>query len=672
MGLPEGAIARLGKGYINDIAYAPDGTKLAIATSIGVWLYDTATDTELNFLSEEPDYVQAIAFSPDSRTLASGGYLPNNVIRLWDTGTGKLRDTLDGYEEILTLTFSLDGTMLASSGGWPDYPIRLWDVITHQPRDTHFDNTGSPYALSFSPDGKTFVSGGGDNTIRLWDVQTGDIKRFFEGHWGDVNSVVFSPDGKMLASGSDDGTVRLWNVHTGETFATLKGNAKFPEGINALAFSPNGTTLASATTDQIWLWDVRTKQMIRIFEGHTWNVSALAFSPDGETLASAGWDWTLRLWEAATGKLQKTFGEHTSSVNTVAFSPDRGTLASASHGLIRLWNTNGVPLRLWYARTGEHLENFIYHIDYVWTVVFSPDGKLIASSGNDSRLRLWEAHTGNHILTLRGGGSAVAFSPDGKLIASEYGGDTIISTIGLWDVHTGELRHVLSKHHSPLTCMAFSPDGNTLASGSRDSEIILWDIPTAKRRLSITTQHTDSVYSVAFSPDGETLASGSFDQTLRLWDPQTGKRKAVLQYSGYVTAAAFSPDGGSLAIASGSWENSSINLLDSNTFQSRQTLVGHTDDITDLSFSPDSRTLASASCDGTILLWEIRDAGIVVDIPEDVNGDGSVNIEDLRFVAARLGRVGRENSSDVNEDRVVDILDLVKVAASINASADTD
>ena len=481
MGLPEGAIVRLGKGYINDIAYAPDGTRLAVATSIGVWLYDTATDTELSLLSEEPDYVQAIAFSPDSRTLASGGYLPNNVIRLWDTDTGELRDTLEGDEEILALTFSPDGTMLASSGGWPDHPIQLWDVANRQLRDTLLGHTRWISALLFSVDGKVLVSGSEDSTVRLWDVHTGALKCILEEHGDDVNAVALSPDGRTLASGSDDGTIQFWDMHVGEMITTLKGDAKFPEGINAIAFSPDGKTLASATTDQIWLWDTATKQLKEILEGHTDFVTTVVFSPDGKTIASASWDWTFRLWDASTGKLRKTFGEYSSSANTVAFSPNGETLASASRGLIHLWHTKGTLLRLWYARTGEHIENFIPHIDYVRIVVFSPDGKFLASGGYDSRLRLWEANTENHIATLRGGGPAVAFSPDGKLIASEYGG---IEAIGVWEVKTGELHHVFGRYYSPLTCMAFSPNGKTLATANRDSEIVLWDISTVQRRLS--------------------------------------------------------------------------------------------------------------------------------------------------------------------------------------------
>ena len=665
IGLPEDAITRFGKGYVNDVKYSPDGTRLAVATSIGVWLYDTSTDAELNLLSEVPDYVETIAFSPDGRTLASSGYSPNYIIRLWNIDTGELRGTFDGYEEILDLAFSPDGTVLASSGGWPDSPIRLWDVATHQPRETRFDNTGSPYALSFSPDGKTLVSGGQDNTVRLWDVQTGELKSRLKGHRDDVNAVIFSEDGEIFASGSKDGTIRLWTARTGEMLTILKGDAKFPEGIRALAFSPDRTTLASATTDQIRLWDTSTKQFEEFLEGHADLVTAVAFSPDGKTIASASRDWTLRLWDVPTRKLRKTIGGHSSSVNTVAFSPDGKTITSASRGLIHLWNTKGALLRLWYARTGEHLENLVSHIDWVHAVVFSPDGKLLASGGNDSRLRLWDASTGSLIAVLRGGGAAVAFSPDGKLIANEYGGNRSSVPIGLWDVHTGELRHVLTGHYNPLTCIAFSSDGKTLASSSRDSEIILWDMLTRQPRQRITTQHTGSIYSIAFSPDGKTLASSSIDRTLRLWDSYTGEQKATLQYPDAVTSVVFSPDGSCLAIGWDGWQNSRIQLLDTETLQPQKTMVGHTEDITALRFSPDGSVLASASCDGTILLWQTQLKVPVVQIPEDVNGDGSVNIDDLTFVAAHLGHVGKENAADINDDGVVNILDLVAVVGAM-------
>ena len=199
-----------------------------------------------------------------------------------------------------------------------------------------------------------------------------------------------------------------------------------------------------------------------------------------------------------------------------------------------------------------------------------------------------------------------------------------------------------------------------LASAGREGFILLWDVHTTKLGTTITG-HRKPVRTLAFSPDGKTLVSGSYDQTLRLWDPRTGEHKAVLQYSDSVTSVAFSPDGKILAVGWGGWQNNRIQLLDAETLQPRETLAGHIEDITDLAFSPDGRILASASCDGTILLWEIEADGR----PADVNGDGSVDIDDLTFVADRFGHIGKENAADVNGDGIVNILDLVAVGKKI-------
>ena len=159
--------------------------------------------------------------------------------------------------------------------------------------------------------------------------------------------------------------------------------------------------------------------------------------------------------------------------------------------------------------------------------------------------------------------------------------------------------------------------------------------------------------------------SSSSDQTLRLWDPNTGEHKVALQYPDSITSVAFSPNGRILAIGWGSWNNNQIQLLDTKTLQPRKTLVGHTEDITDLTFSPDGETLASASYDGTILLWKTGIGGGLAYIPEDVNGDGNVNINDLRFVADRFDQVIEENAADVNGEGVVNILDLVAIVKAI-------
>ena len=167
LNLPEGATARLGKGWISEIAYSPDGTLLAVASSIGIWIYDAQTGEALDLLTGHTDGVWSVAFSPDGNTLASGSY--DDTVRLWDANTGRHLRTLTGH--------------------------------THRVE-----------SVAFSPDGNTLASGSYDDTVRLWDANTGRHLRTLTGHTDRVGSVAFSPDGNTLASGSWDGTVLLWEL----------------------------------------------------------------------------------------------------------------------------------------------------------------------------------------------------------------------------------------------------------------------------------------------------------------------------------------------------------------------------------------------------------------------------------------------------------------------------
>ena len=205
--LPEGAIARLGKGTIGEIAYSPDGTQLAVGSSIGIWIYDVQTGEELDLLTGHSFPAWSVSFSPDGTTLASGSR--DTTIRLWNTNTGKTIRTLTGHTSgVDSVSFSPDGTTLASGSG--DRTVRLWDVATATHKATLTGHTGIVGSVSFSPDGTTLASGSDDQTVRLWDVATATHKATLTGHTADVWSVAFSPDGTTLASGSYDGTILLW------------------------------------------------------------------------------------------------------------------------------------------------------------------------------------------------------------------------------------------------------------------------------------------------------------------------------------------------------------------------------------------------------------------------------------------------------------------------------
>ena len=272
--LPDGAIARLGKGGVSyrdrGIAFSPDGSRLAVATSMGVWLYDTETFDEIALLTGHKEEVTVVAFSPDGTKLAaaSGFHFPG-MLKFWDVETGRNIATLQVQEgSVNSVAFSPDGTKLAWAG-------RLWDVETKQQLDILRDKGLSNVA--FSPNGKILAGTGigaiertRTGVVKLYNVETGRLlntltatQRTKLREWTKrVSSIAFSPNGQLLASGSaDDGTIRLWDVETGQntaTFTEKQGNGNSM----CVAFSPDGTKLAVGSAEGIKLLEVPTGKHI--------------------------------------------------------------------------------------------------------------------------------------------------------------------------------------------------------------------------------------------------------------------------------------------------------------------------------------------------------------------------------------------------------------------------
>ena len=596
--LPEGAKARLGKGRINDIVYSPDNTLLAVASSVGVWLYDVQTGQELDLLTSHTNWVQTVTFSPDGKTLASGN--SDNTICLWHVQTRILHKTLTGYTGTgSNAVFSSDGTLLAS--GSKDNTVRIWNAQTGEIQKTLKGHTNKVFSVVFSADGKTLASGSADNTIRLWDVETGTPQKtlnliefteeIIEMEMG--MEMVFSPDGRTLATWAWgwDIPIRLWNAQTGEIQKTLKGEER--DVVKDIAFSPDGNTLASAMDNRtVRLWDIQTGERPRILTGHKDIVFSVAFSPDGNTLTSGSHDGTLRLWDRATGECRNTHTGYTSGVLNVAFSQDGNTLASAmGNDTVGLWNAQTGTLR----RTVK-----VQHTHSIKSVTFSPVGKTLAGAGYGRVIHLWDAETGERQNTFGGHEivASVAFRADGKILAS----GSWDNTVRVWEAETGTIRHTLEGHTNWVNSVVFSPDGKTLTSASKDMTIRLWDVETGELQNTLKG-HTDTVNSVAFSADGKMLASGSKDETVRVWDVETDKLRNILKgHTNEVMSVAFSPNGRTLASAS--WDKT-IHLWDVDTGELRKTFTGHTDWVWSVAFSPDGKTLVSGGRDGTLLLWEI-------------------------------------------------------------------
>ncbi len=629
-GLPEGAIARLGKGGINIMRFSPDGTRLAVGTDVGVWLYDVPSRKETALFTGHTGQINALAFSPDGKLLASGG-IKNRIIQVWELETGRKHITLkltDNIYSMASLAFSQDGKKLV---GVEDlYGIKHWDVNTgHILLD---ENRGPTYdAIGFSQDGSFFASGNEDGKILLWTDTGQQIAKlkghsnFFSGDGSirDIISDVFniplavisaldlSTDGKLLASASLDKTVQVWNIDKRSKLATFKGHKV---AVSAVAFSPDAKTVASGDVKkEIKLWDVSNRSERATLTGHTSRICALVFSPDGDTLVSGSDDGTIRFWNPVTGKEITTFTSgHKNSVKSFAFTENDTKLAIAAFdGTIDVWSL----------KNHQHLKTFADgKSDLTQAIALSSDTKLFACQGYNGTLvsipyqfknweksrghkpiQLWELNKGFElpVLTQKDIYGALAFSPDNKVLSG-----SISRGIRGWDVITGnELFHFDTEGYTAKR-LVFSRDGKKLAAQSIYGTTV-WDLNSGDPDPILDSQLTGDF---SFSPDSGTIAIVTH-KGLNFWklDAAQAIVDFELRYNKageYYEKFTFSPDGTALVAAGREFWDVQIKIRDIETGSELTTLAGHTQRITTLAFSHDGKVLASGSSDGTVLLWD--------------------------------------------------------------------
>jgi WD40 repeat protein len=511
-------------------SFSSDGKTIASDSSDDAFhFWDIATRKEVQTLKAKPSnrYGELASFSSDLQTLAIASYSDEGHKQIWK--------------------------------------INLWDVNTQTQRTVmEKQSYGLPF-LVFSPDGN-FIASPVNSAIHIWDVNTGKEKRRFKGYRSAITTVTFSPDSRTLVSASYDNTLRFWDVDTGKEKKTVAGyGGFFPKvSVSADAQKLIGSTLGSST---IRLWNTNTGQHEKNFVGHEISVWNTVYSPDGSKLASRSiFKNTIPLWDVNTGKISKLKGPR-KHLSGVAFSRDGEVLASwGSSGrnkyIIQHWDVETEQIQRTLQLTFQ--ERFSVPADlYFDKKMFASIGRFVYL-----KLFVWNLTTNDYNITDLedteiGGGTEIGvgrFSPDGRVLAIVYGGLTKMErNIVLRDVATGEHIRTLTGHINEVKCLAFSPDSRTLASGSkgimREKTIRLWDIETGGSRAFTDPNWAESqqkynaitAASLAFSPDGQTLASGMGLGDIYLWETATGTKKKMLRgHSERVSNIFFSADGQTL------------------------------------------------------------------------------------------------------------------------------
>jgi WD40 repeat protein len=440
----------------------------------------------------------------------------------------------------------------------------------------------------YSPEGSSIAVSLFNGNIEVYATSNWERTWILSGHGDGVGSIAYSPNGDRIVSGSFDTTVRVWDVATGDCLYIFSGHTN---EVQAVAYSPQGNVVASRSGGgTVRLWDLESGDCRSIISDCGFTLD-MAFSPKGDTIALGSKDHRVRLWDVGSGEFRSILIGHTRWVKNVAYSA-QGHFISKDYDQV---------VKVWRVETGECRHTLQANAD--GAPALSPKGNQMAFYGRWlEEIELWDLETGacvHRILSRGGGTSSIAFSPQGDQIATGDGD----KAVRLWDLESWECRHTMTGNSNNVDKVLFSPKGDYIASVGRDNTVRLWNVGSGTSQ-TISNYHGDGVLSLQYSPKRNQVVSGSKDTTIGLWDVEAGVcRRKLTGHSMKVVKVLYSPQEDHLVSCS---EDKTVRLWDVESGACLRVLTGHTNIILDVGFSPLGDQVASASCDKTVRLWNVN------------------------------------------------------------------
>jgi WD40 repeat protein/tRNA A-37 threonylcarbamoyl transferase component Bud32 len=630
------------------LAYSPDGTRLATAGPGGeVWLTDALSGTPVARLPAAAGPVTALAWLADGGLAVARGRAvfvhrpdaPSAPPAAFGPHTATVQAIAPHPTRPLLAVAAGDVERRPAAG-----ELVVWDRAAGRRLHTLTAHTGPVYAVAYSPDGAVLASGGDDMTAVVWDAATAAVRYTVRGHVrkavagsrsirvrrpdgreavvvtlrnAGVYAVAFSPDGQTLVTASGDGTARLWATADGADKGVAVGHAG---AVLAAAVSPTNKSVATGGEDlAVRLWNPASGREVRRFLGPAEPVTAVAYRPrpagGPARLAAAAADGTVRVWDPDQPPEGALVRDLPGNVFGLAFGPDGATFAAATGDLFN--PLKGGAVRVFRTADREPLLALPDRPAGMGTLDYSPDGTRLAVGGADGTVAVYDLPAGRRAweVKLKGLLFAVEFSPDGRSLAASAAAlidPTYRGEVVLLDAATGERRQAFVGHAAGVSCLAFRPDGERLATGSTDKTVKVWEVATG-REVGALTGSPDYLLTVGWSRDGRRLVTGGGDTfnpgrpaAARVWDADTGKLELTLTgHTQLVNGATFSPDGRRVMTAS---RDATVRVWDADT--GRQVLhLRPPTYVCRLAASRDGRWLASGNWDGTVSLWEGNPAG---------------------------------------------------------------